>query len=114
MNPDTVRALRPLVKLAGETLPAAIDFTALLNSSETLTGSPTVAISPAGLSSSSESVIAAAFTPLAGGSEIAVGKGVALTLTGGASGQRYTLTVTCATSQTGRIVGGQVVVLIDA
>jgi len=114
MSPDTVRAIRPLTKLAAEVLPACVDFSALLGSLETLSGTPTVAVSPAGLSSSSEAVLAADFTPLAGGDTVATGKGVSLTLSGGSSGQRYTLTVTCGTTQAGRTVGGQVVVLIDA
>lgn len=114
MNLDTVRALRPLTKLAGEAVPTCVDFTSLLATAETLSGSPTVTVSPAGLSTANAAVLTAAFSPLAGGDDVAIGKGVSLLLSGGSSGQRYTLTITCATSTAGRIVGGQVIVLVDA
>lgn len=114
MTPDSVRALRPLTKLAGESLPICVDFTALLATSETLSGSPTVTVSPVGLTTANEAVLAAAYTPLGGGDSVAIGKGASLLLTGGNSGQRYTLTLTCATTTASRVVGGQVTILIDA
>lgn len=114
MSPDSVRALRPLTKLAGETMPICLDFTALLATNETLSGSPTVTVSPAGLTAANAAVLTAHYNPLGGGDNVAIGKGVALLLSGGNSGQRYTLTITCATSTSSRVVGGQVIVLIDA
>lgn len=114
MSPDSVRALRPLTKLAGESLPVCVDFTALLATAETLSGSPTLTVSPAGLTTANAAVLAAAYSPLGGGDAVAIGKGVSLLVTGGSSGQRYTLTLTCATTTASRVVGGQVTVLIDA
>ncbi len=114
MSVDTVRALRPLTKLAGEAIPTCVDFSALLATAETLSGSPTVTVSPAGLTAASAAVLTAAFTPLAGGDVVAIGKGISVLLSGGSSGQRYTLTVTCTTTTSARIVGGQVTVLVDA
>ena len=114
MPPDSVRALRPVTKLAAEILPLCVDFTALLATAETLSGSPTVTVSPAGLTAASAAVLTAAFTPLAAGDVVAIGKGLSVLLSGGGSGQRYTLTATCATTTANRVVGGQVIVLIDA
>jgi hypothetical protein len=114
MTPDTIRALRPLTKMAGEILPVCVDFTALLATTEHLSGSPTVTVSPAGMTASNAAVLTAHYTPLAGADNVAIGKGISLLLTGGNSGQRYTLTITCATTTASRIVGGQVIVLIDA
>ena len=112
--PDSVLALRPLTKLAEEVLPIAVDFTALLATTETLSGTPTVSVSPAGLSVASAAVLATAYTPLANGEVIAIGKGVSCQLSGGTSGSRYTLTITCDTTVSGRVVGGKVTVLVDA
>lgn len=114
MPPDTVFALRPLTKLAAEALPIAVDFTSLLASSETLSGTPTITVDPVGLTAGSPAVLATAYQPLANGDAIAIGKGISCQLSGGTSGSRYTLTVTCGTTVTNRVVGGKVVVLVDA
>lgn len=114
MPHDSVYALRPITKLAGEVLPMAVDFTSLLATAETLSGTPTIAVDPVGLAAGSPAVLAAAYQPLANGDAIAIGKGVTCQLSGGTSGSRYTLTVTCSTSVSGRVAGGKVLVLIDA
>jgi hypothetical protein len=114
MPPDSVYALRSVTKLAAEVLPLAVDFTAILADTETLSGTPTVAVDPVGLTAGSPAVLAAAYQPLANGDAIAIGKGISCQLSGGTSGSRYTLTVTCSTSVSGRVAGGKVLVLIDA
>ena len=110
-NPSAT-AKTPIIKLSGETVPVGIDFSDLLASGETLTGTPTASISPPGPTASSVAVTASAFTSVAGNT-IATGKGISLLLAGGQPGNRHTLTITCGTTTTGRVVGGKVIVIVD-
>lgn len=112
-KPASVYAIDALVKTADEVLPAVVDFTSLLDSSETLSGSPTVSISPNGPTLGSATVNSSAVTPRDGGTAIAIGKGVQFLISGGASRQRYELTVSCGTTTSGRTVGGKVILLVD-
>ena len=111
--PDTVYALRPLTKTGAEVVPALVDFTALLATSETLSGSPTVTVSPVGPTIGSATVNSSALTPRDGEGAVAIGKGVQFTISGGASKQRYELTISCSTTVSGRTVGGKCVLLVD-
>lgn len=110
---DTTWAARPLVKLAGETMPVGINFDQLLADTETLTGAPTITCSPAGPTITAGSVLAGTFTAIGGGSNIVAGRGVSFTLTGGTAGQRYELTITCGTTTAGRVAGGRVKLLVE-
>lgn len=110
---ETGWAARPLVKLAGETSKVAVDFSSILGNAETLTGAPTVTVSPNGLTITGVAVLTDAWTAIGGGNDIASGKGVKMTLAGGAAGQRYELTVLCATDDTGRTAGGLIKVLVE-
>lgn len=110
---DTAWAARPLVKLAGETSKVAIDFSEILATGETLTGSPTVTVAPNGPTITGVAVLTDVWTAIGGGSNIGIGKGVKMTVAGGAAGQRYELTVLCATSDTGRTAGGRVKLLVE-
>ena len=110
--PDTVWAIRPLTKAAVEFVTESIDLTGLLATSETLTGTPTVTATPAGLTLGTPSVNTTALTD-SDGNTIAIGKAVQIDISGGSRG-RYELTVSCGTSAGGgRTRGGKVLMLVD-
>lgn len=110
--PDTVWAIRPLTKAAVESLTEAFDLTALLASGETLTGTPTITATPAGLTIGTPAVNTTALTD-SDGNTIAIGKAIEVTISGGSAG-RYELTVSCGTSAGGgRTRGGKVLLLVD-
>ena len=73
------------------------DFTRLLASAETLTGTPTVTVSPSGPTASSPAVNVATF-PDDEDVSVAIGKGVQLRLAGGTDGRDYLVTVSVGTS----------------
>lgn len=83
---------------ANETRNLAVDFTDKLDSGEELTGTPTVTGSPSGLTIASIAVSAGSLTIL--GTSVDSGKAVTCSVSGGAAGTRYTLTVTCGTDAT--------------
>ena len=113
MKPDTIFALRPLTKAAVEVVPAIVDFSAQLATGETLSGSPTVTVSPLGPTLGTATVNSSALSPRDGGAAVAIGKGVQFTITGGASRQRYELTISCGTTTSGRTVAGKCILLVD-
>lgn len=93
---DTIRK-----SSVGETLTAEVDYTDRLDSDETLSGTPTIASSGAGLTVSSPAVNAAALTIL--GTSVAIGKAVTFTAVAVTAGL-YTVTVTVGTSQSQTLV----------
>jgi hypothetical protein len=101
----SVAASRAKVKHSAESILFGIDFTKLLVSGETLSGTPTVAGSPSGLTIGSPAINASAPFENDEGGTVAAGKGVQVRLSGGASGTDYTLTVTSATSAGNTRVG---------
>ena len=113
MKPDTIYALRPITKAAGEVTLAIVDFTQQLSSGETLTGSPTVTVSPVGPTLGTAAVNSSVLTPRDGGETIAIGAGVSFSISGGASKQRYEITVLCNTTRSGRVAAGKFLVLVD-
>lgn len=99
-NSLTTSASRPKVKHSSESILFGIDFTKLLQSGETLSGTPAVAMtSPAsGLTIAGPLVNTAAFSNDDGGT-VAIGAGVQVRISGGISPTDYVLTVTCGTTQ---------------
>jgi len=85
-------------KTANEVRNLAANFTDKLDSGEELTGTPTVSISPAGVTASSVAVSSGSLTIL--GETVASGKAVTCSVSGGSSGTRYTLTIQAGTDAT--------------
>jgi len=109
---DSVYALRPCTKMAGEVLDYAADFGELLDASETLTGTPTVTALPAGLTIGTPAVNSTALTDPEGNT-IGIGQAVQVQIAGGQKG-RYELTILCGSSAGGgRIRGGKCILLVD-
>lgn len=83
-------------KSASEVRTCAMRMQPEMATSETITGTPTIASSPSGLTFGSITVTAAAMR--IDGVLTPTGQGVTFTVSGGTSGQTYTITVSCATS----------------
>lgn len=81
-------------KTAGETRNVAVDCRDLLDSGETLTGTPTV--SGTGLTLSGATVNVAALTLQ--GATVGIGQAVQFTVAGGTAGTRYLIRVTASSS----------------
>lgn len=77
---------------------AAVSFDALLDPGEALTGTPTVASAPAGLTVDTVRVSTAELT--IDGQAVAAGRAVQFRVSGGTSGTTYVLTVSCGTTST--------------
>ena len=93
-------ATRPKVKHSTENILFGVDFTALLQSGETLTGTPTVTnatVTTPALTLGSPIVNTSAFTN-DDGATVAIGTGVQVRISSGLSPTDYVLTVTCGTS----------------
>jgi hypothetical protein len=75
-----------------------VDFSTLLAEGETLTGTPSVSVQPAGLSIDNEQINAVEFTEKDGLSGIPAGKGVTMTLSGGRRGKEYLVTIVATNS----------------
>jgi len=89
---------RPTIS-AGATEVASIDFTEQLDSTETLTGAPTIAeITTADLTFSNKVVSTAALTIL--DREVAVGRAVQFKVTGQKAGTQYQVRITASTTST--------------
>lgn len=83
----------------GESVLRYIDFTYVMPSAETLTGTPTVAAQEgSGLTLGSPVVNTATITELETGRVIAIGKAVQVRMSDGVSGTDYILEVSCATA----------------
>ena len=81
---------------SGETLNGGVDFTSQLDSTESITGTPTVVEeTTSDLTISAISGNAAAVT--INGTSVGIGKAVLFTVTGAVSLTEYSLLVTCAT-----------------
>ncbi len=83
-------------KTANEVRNLAANFTDKLDTGETLTGTPTVTVSPSGVTASTVAVSTEALTIL--GESVAIGKAVTCSVSGGSAGTRYTLTIQCGTN----------------
>ena len=97
MQSLSTSASAPKVKHSSESLLFGVDFTKLLAAGETLTGTPSVALTPAGPTISGPAVNLQSFTN-DDGATVAAGAGVQFRAAGGTSPTDYTLTVTCATT----------------
>lgn len=87
------------VMIEGETRNGKVSFVDLLDSGESLTGTPTVAeVTTSDLTISNAAVSAAALTIL--GESVAAGKAVQFKVTGGSAGTTYLLRVTVSTDAT--------------
>ena len=83
-------------KTANEVRNLAANFTDKLDAGETLTGTPTVSVSPSGVTVASEAVSTGTLTIL--GESVATAKAVTCSVSGGSAGTRYTLTIQCGTN----------------
>lgn len=91
-------ASKPITKKPGETLLVSVDFTLYglrLDVNEKLSGTPTIT-PPSGITSSNPTVNTATFKNQRG-RDVAVGRGVQFTLTGGTDGESYSIAVSCQT-----------------
>lgn len=82
--------------LLGEDRNVSVSFAGKLDAGETLTGTPSVTATPSGLTFSNEAVNDA--TVYVNGANVPAGKAVQFSVSGGAEGQSYTLTVSCGSS----------------
>lgn len=85
-------------KTANEVRNLAANFTDKLDSGESLTGTPTVSISPSGVTAASIAVSTGSLTVL--GETVAAGNAVTCSVSAGTAGTRYTLTIQCDTDAT--------------
>ena len=93
-------------KAAADALTAVFDFTDLLESGETISGTPTVVASSTNVTTGSVAVTTAAISDVLGRT-VAVGKGIVAKISAGVAGVDYTLTVTVAATTGGTV--GQVI-----
>ena len=100
---SAVQCQAPKLKHPSESRVYGIDFTRLLATGETLTGSPTVTVSPSGVTASGAAVNSATFLD-DDGVTIAIGKGVQVRLAGGSDGADYLVTFSVGTSQSNTLV----------
>lgn len=75
---------------------AAIDLTGQLRDGVTLTGTPTVTVSPSGPTLTAKTTNAAAID--INGTEVAIAHAVTVLIAGGGTAGTYTLSVSCATT----------------
>src|SRR4051812_28428419 len=85
-------------KHPSETRTAGVSFVNVLESGESLTGTPTVTATPSGLTISNIQTNAVAVT--INGASVAVGKAVLFSVAGGNNGKKYQLEVQCSTNGT--------------
>jgi hypothetical protein len=86
------------VKHPSEVRNCAVSFVNVLDSGELLTGTPTVSATPTGLTFASIKVNTVALT--INGATVAVGQAVQFKVTGGTSGVKYQIEVSCGTDAT--------------
>lgn len=97
------------IKLAGETLNAAIDMTERLASGETLS-TPTITANSTTITLGSPTVNATTTNVL--GNSVAVGKAILFSVSGGTAGTEYEISISCTSSSSqvvGEVVGIRVV-----
>ena len=91
---------RPTVS-AGATRLVRVNFTEDLDSSTSLTGTPTVAeVTTTALTLTGKAVNTVAYTDSVSGQSVAVGKAIQFLVTGGTAGVIYTIRITCSTNST--------------
>lgn len=100
---SAIQCQTPKLKHPSESRVYGVDFTRLLTAGETLTGTPTVTVSPSGVTATSPAVNSSTFED-DDEVTIAVGKGVQVRLAGGSDSVDYLVTVTVGTSQSNTLV----------
>ncbi len=90
------RAPQVYTKHPSEVRNCAVSLANVLDSGETLTGTPTVSATPSGLTFSNAQVSVGTLT--INGVSVAAGKAVQFRVSGGTSGVRYNVEVTCGTT----------------
>jgi len=94
-----------LLKQPGESILFAFDFNKLLNTSETLSGTPTVTGSPSGLTIGSATIVSADTTAL--GRAVLANRAVQVRISGGTDDVDYTVQCSCGTSSSNtRVIDG--------
>jgi hypothetical protein len=107
---SNVAPQRPTV-VSGEVRKDSVSFLGKLDAGETLTGTPTISVSPAGLTCTSPAVSTDML--VIDRVPVAAGKAVTFTVSGGTAGVDYTVTVTVGTSN-GQTLKGRVVIPLEA
>lgn len=107
---DNMAPQRP-VMVSGEVRADSVSFAGKLDQGELLTGTPTLAVSPSGLTVSSPAVSTTALT--VNGRQVAIGRAVQFTVTGGTAGVEYTVTVTVSTTN-GQTLKGRCLIAVEA
>lgn len=90
------KATQVHTKHPSEVRNCSVSFANLLDTSELLTGTPTVTATPSGLTFGSQQVNASQLT--VSGVAIPIGKAVQFRVSGGSSGVEYRLEVSCGTN----------------
>lgn len=80
-----------------------VDFGGHLNNGVTLTGTPTVTVTPAGPTVSGEAVLAA--SRVINNRTVPIGEGVVFTVAGGTAGTQYRLKITVTASNGETLIG---------
>ena len=101
---ESVQATSARTKHPSESIAYAIDFTSLLSTGETLTGTPTVSGSPTGLTIGTPAVNTATIIDDEGNT-VAIGKAVQVRISGGTDSIDYSLTISCSTTASDTRVG---------
>ena len=86
------------VQISTESVLRAVNFTGILADGETLSGTPTVTVSPSGSLTVASVAVNVATYVNDHGTTVAVGKAVQFRVSTATAGTEYTLTVTCATT----------------
>ena len=105
----------PVYKKAAEGLQIKSDFTLYglsVDTNETLTGTPTVTVTPTGMTAGAPTINTAPFTNAKRGT-CEIGKGVLFLLSGGTAGSDYSVSVQCGTSL-GQTLEGTIPVYVRA
>lgn len=96
---------RHLQKHTGATRTVGFDFgPQLLSGTETLTGTPTIAVSPSGLTVGTPAINSVSFLDVDNSRQIAADEGVLVEVSGGTAGVEYAVTVACGVAPDGEIV----------
>lgn len=85
------------VKDANEVLLGVANFIPLMASGDTLTGTPTVAVSPSGPTLGTPTKNSTTLSDI-NGNTLSANQGVQFTVTGGTANTDYVITVTCSTT----------------
>lgn len=108
-----ISASKIIYKHSSDDQTYALDFTKPLFG-RTLSSVDSIAVSPAGLTASNQSINSSKYTDDDTGLDVAANKAVQFDLSGGTDGSDYTITITCTTSDSKTLVGVMTVAVRDS